>query len=460
MDVAYNQHAVRRKSRSSTNLHHLSLAPLTTKLPVDSEDDQGDELFPTNYDQFSSSHRNYSTSYLQGKSAPATPRFLSRSPAGGALTPGPRSSHTRGKSAPAPQGPPRSKSASHLAATPRAGSSRRGGSINNATRQSLSLTTSPTTHRHRNNPLRPESDATDWLLRAGALISTETRESKGQAWLVSRASSTSLAGMPLDADEEALERELARERAQQSRRSSRRSSIVLANAAADIGGHDGHQHGHNHNFSNYSLSPTQSRLGSRSQSRARATFTPSARSVDGGSYFPQQMTSAEDEHHQEEEEYIPGPDFVNLDEKLETLDLSDREDEAAAAAAITNILEEEAHVRRLVKRGLVGSWFGSVLGVQLFSVKEIDEEDDDDDDHSGSEDLDGDEADEEDYDGESGAATPTTVSSTVEGVLKSRRQQQLERLITTDEKMPPPKADEGGWHDAAWLLSVASKVLL
>jgi hypothetical protein len=29
-----------------------------------------------------------------------------------------------------------------------------------------------------------------------------------------------------------------------------------------------------------------------------------------------------------------------------------------------------------------------------------------------------------------------------------------------DERVPPPKADEGGWHDAAWLLTVASKVIL
>ncbi|KAI9785721.1 MAG: hypothetical protein M1839_008738 [Geoglossum umbratile] len=34
--------------------------------------------------------------------------------------------------------------------------------------------------------------SSEWLQRAGAIISSETRESKGQSWLVSRASSTSL----------------------------------------------------------------------------------------------------------------------------------------------------------------------------------------------------------------------------------------------------------------------------
>ncbi len=36
MDVAYKQHSshARRKNRSNTNLNHLSLAPLTTKMPL------------------------------------------------------------------------------------------------------------------------------------------------------------------------------------------------------------------------------------------------------------------------------------------------------------------------------------------------------------------------------------------------------------------------------------------
>src|SRR5688572_11239217 len=70
MDVAYNQHshAARRKNRSSTNLNHLSLAPLTSKLPLNEDNEPDLDPVPL------------TPSYLQGKSAPVTPRLLSRSP--------------------------------------------------------------------------------------------------------------------------------------------------------------------------------------------------------------------------------------------------------------------------------------------------------------------------------------------------------------------------------------------
>ncbi|KAL2290161.1 hypothetical protein FJTKL_00646 [Diaporthe vaccinii] len=69
---AYNQHSSqgRRKNRSSTNLNHLSLAPLTTKLPINDTEIMFTEL----------NIHTYSTSYIQGKSAPTTPSLLSRSP--------------------------------------------------------------------------------------------------------------------------------------------------------------------------------------------------------------------------------------------------------------------------------------------------------------------------------------------------------------------------------------------
>lgn len=123
------------------------------------------------------------------------------------------------------------------------------------------------------------------------------------------------------------------------------------------------------------------------------------------------------------EEDIAGPDFVNLDEELEA-----REEQDTS-------LEDEAYVRRLVKKGNggVGTWFGSVLGVQLFSVEENSEE-----------------SEGEESDGE-----------VEEGPRRSESMRRLEAMTAVvEEKMPPPKEDAGGWHDAAWLLSVASKVLL
>ena len=132
----------------------------------------------------------------------------------------------------------------------------------------------------------------------------------------------------------------------------------------------------------------------------------------------------------EDDAYISRPDFVNLDETLEEVE-----------GELDTTIEDEAYVRRLVKKGNggMGSWFGSVLGVQLFSVEEDSEESDGDTTEGEPDEADEDEA-------------------------RTRRSSSTRRLdgITTslNEQVPPPKADEGGWHDAAWLLTVASKVLL
>ena len=390
MDVVYNQHAssARRKNRSSTNLNHLSLAPLTTKLPLHEDGDLSDSF-------------TVPASYLQGKSAPTTPRLLSRSPGRS-----PAHSHSRGTSlTSAAARLPKSKSATHL---PPASVGRQ---RQQQTQQQNIL--SPTAKRRSHDPFasRDRGTNSDWLLRAGALISTETRESKGQAWLVSRASSTSLAGVR-DPEEDAFERELALEREQlvPSRSGSRRRSTGPAS-----GGEDGDDHISSPPYSRYG-SRSQSRVGSRSQ-----MMTPlELRSADEG-YFPAPS---------EDDAYIVGPDFVNLDEALE-----------AVEEELDTSVEDEAYVRRLVKKGNgdMGSWFGSVLGVQLFSVEENSEESDDGDGDTTEGELD------------EAEGQPRRSSST----------RRLEGMTTAlDERVPPPKADEGGWHDAAWLLTVASKVLL
>ncbi|KAK1596150.1 uncharacterized protein LY79DRAFT_509876 [Colletotrichum navitas] len=381
MEEAYKQYAnqARRKNRSSTNLNHLSLAPFTSRLPL-----QDDDALP---DYLTSPHHN--TSYLEGKSAPTTPGLLSRSPARSA-------SHVRRSSVPHAD-LPKSKSATHLAP---AASDRK-----SHNRKSVSGTTSPAVRRRKDKDdfsVRDRNDS-DWLLRTGALISNENREFKGQAWLVSRQSSTSLTGMR-DADEEAFERELARERELASRRSSRRGSLVDLDGA-------------------YTHSARPSRPGSRSASRVgnrSQMLTPMERhSLDEG-YFPRH----------EGEDYIPGPDFVNLDEQLESYEPDTTQD-------------DEAAVRRLVKGERAGgaSWVGNLLGWPLFAVEENEEESDD-----------------EDADGE------FEVEGDEEGARELHRSwsaRHFESVIDAPEGLiPPPKANEGGWQDAAWLLSVATKVLL
>src|SRR5436190_23256945 len=75
MDVAYNQHAqhARRNNRSNINLNHLSLAPLTSKLPLKDPEELPDEV-----PRLQSSYGR-PRSYIEGKSAPTTPGILSRS---------------------------------------------------------------------------------------------------------------------------------------------------------------------------------------------------------------------------------------------------------------------------------------------------------------------------------------------------------------------------------------------
>ncbi|KAL8334653.1 hypothetical protein RB598_009082 [Gaeumannomyces tritici] len=409
MDVAYNQHSshARRKNRSSTNLNHLTLAPLTTKLPIGDAEDLAEALTAPPVQ---------TTSYLQGKSAPTTPGLLSHSPARSRSR-----SHTRNDGAIAAGTLTKSKSTTHLHLRKSNG----GGHHKN------SGILSPATKRRRDEAggglSSKDRNDSDWMLRAGAVLSGECRESKGQAWLVSRASSTSLAGpagTPLDLEEAAFERNLAREREHQyhglwssSRRHSRRgSSAALALVDDEF----------------VAVSPPGSRLGSRSHSRVMTPMDERRRSLDG-SYFGSHR-------HAESPDEMAGPDFVNLDENLEAVELD-------------TSVEDEAVVRRLVKREQVGSggfWFGNVLGWRLFSVEENDAE-----------------SDEDDEDGESYATGDLGIDPiggvSADGLPDQKRSglRQFEGITSIPEKrVPPPKADEGGWHDAAWLLSVASKVLL
>ncbi|KAI0011695.1 hypothetical protein F4779DRAFT_174528 [Xylariaceae sp. FL0662B] len=364
MDAAYKQHAnqARRQNRSSTNVNHLSLAPLTSKLPLTD---------PEDLPEFVLSPLQHHTSYLQGKSAPTTPRLL-RSPTRTQAS----SSRSSVHNIPTTK-LPKSKSTTHLSRPDR--------------RHGQSLASTPLPRHHDRSNARGRDDS-DWVLRTGALISSKARESKGQAWLVSRESSTSLSGVR-DAEEEAHERELARERELPSRRSSRRGSLVNAEGGV--------------------FSPN-SRFGSRSHSRAGSRTrvrTPLERVADEG-YFNQALSN---------EEPVEGPDFVGLDETLE-------------ATEIDTSQVDDATVRRLFNRKSagIGAWMWSI-----FSVEENDEESDN--------------ADAETTDGETEEShLPRSVSTAdFEDASSSR-----------EEQFAPPKQDGGGWQDAAWLLSVASKVLL
>lgn len=372
MDLEYNPHAerARRKNRSSTNINHLSLAPLTVKLPIDGE-------YEPALEGLGSLKASRNTSYIQGKSAPTTPRLLSHSPAG----PRSRSHHRRTPSAP---GVPVSKSTTHLA------------SIRSNGRQGTMTPGGTRRRRFDDHELRGGNDS-DWLLRTGAIMTTESREFKGQSWLVSRQSSTSLAGMR-DDDDEAFERELALERDIASRRTSRRGSFAT---------------GDEDEYGSPLASRLNSRFGSRSQSvagRRGGAMTPLDRDVH--------------EIYPDSDQALSGPDFVNLDEKLEELERDSPQD-------------DEAAVRRLVRYGHhgTGSWISNLMGWPLFSLEENDEDDEEDEDDSLA-------------DAVSQGGRSAWSARHFEGVSNA-----------PEDNIPPPKADEGAWKDAAWLLSVATKVM-
>jgi hypothetical protein len=252
----------------------------------------------------------------------------------------------------------------------------------------------------------------DWLLRAGALISNEARESKGQAWLVSRASSTSLTATR-DEEEE-------KEKDAQSERSRRGSAAGLGWADDEFSPLTTRNMAWG---SSRAGSRVGSRFGSRTHSRRNSRaglggLTPLRLDRDGRmGYF---------EGH--EGDIVVEPDFVDVDDELIENDES---------------LDDETLVRRLAKRSSFGlqGWVEKMLGWSLFAVGEEEEDDDDDDDET------------EDTTDESDASR-----------LRQRERQrpnpEAHGSLIDGENIPAPKSEEGGWQDAAWLLSVATKVLL
>ncbi|KAI9710207.1 MAG: hypothetical protein M1812_007479 [Candelaria pacifica] len=325
MDVAYNRHA----KRSHPNLTHFSLAPLTSKFPIQDEDD----LLPP-------VSSNPNSSYLEGRSAPTTPTILSRT-----------------------------------SSSPRLSS----------TQTALSKSKS-TANLSRSRSIKHVNDPTEWLFRAGATISSETRESKGQSWLISRASSTSLV------DNEGREETSFAddEYSPLSTRSSRVGSRIA--------------------------SARTSRRGSRVGSKVELLTPINSRTPKSGGGEGEGLL---------EEDFVAEPDFVDVEGEVVDDKLDDVE------------------IHQLTRqRGFgLGGWLDTLMGWSMFSVTE-----------------DGEESDEEisqeqpkRRENKSGAGIRVLHDDSV--AVKSPIENDV-------EKPPDGRGDEGGWQDAAWLLSVATKVLL
>lgn len=161
--------------RSYPNLHHISLAPLTPRFPID--DPESTDYFSPRDDG-----DGQRTSYLSSVSVPSTPPILSHSRSNS------RTRHARSKSS--TRAGPLSDTNLHSkdVALP-------------LHHQTIHKKHSGSSHSRRpfNEEQANKSDA-EWMLRAGIALASSTREEKGQSWLSKRESSTSLVSMPYETE--------------------------------------------------------------------------------------------------------------------------------------------------------------------------------------------------------------------------------------------------------------------
>ncbi|KAI7237763.1 hypothetical protein KC330_g3002 [Hortaea werneckii] len=445
-----------RPKRSTTNLANLRLAPLSTKFT----DDQ-----PTNYTTAKSPYeehndftfaRNHS-SYLQGRSAPSTPGILSRSSSrkhlGGGLS--------RRGSLYEDETPPYHYAGAAHAPTDQVRTDVGSGQIPKAKSDAALLsqqrlsgygvplrckqytrsrrgTSTPTGRRISNGTTEnddDDNDNDDWLTRTRASTHALLQEAKGQSWLATRDSSTSLAHLDSDADDiddEGYEEMAA---ASSSNNNNNNTAATTSQRQPNRLRIDPPSPAAMRIRSPVWGSRYGSRSGSKRTSRRGSTtafHTPMAgppTSAGAESYFG----DGEEELRGEQME----PDFVDLPPQ-KTQRKGGEQGGGGGAAADEN---ELARLTSEKSFGL-GRLVDQIMGFNLFKVEEGQESTDDDD-----------EADERERDELTDAASRLAAEA-------KRRREEKERLTA----LPPAPRDvgeegQGGWQDAAWLLSVASKAL-
>ncbi|KAI7286134.1 hypothetical protein KC345_g1313 [Hortaea werneckii] len=438
-----------RPKRSTTNLANLRLAPLSTKFAEDQ---------PVNYTTAKSPYeehydfafaRNHS-SYLQGRSAPSTPGILSRSSSrkqlGGGLS--------RRGSLYEDETPPYHYAGAAQAATDQARTAVGSGQIPKAKSDAALLspqrlsgygvplkrkqytrsrtgTSTPTGRRTSNGTTEDDNDNDDWLARTRASTHTLLQEAKGQSWLATRDSSTSLARLDSDVDDmdddEGYEEMAAASSSSNTATTSQRQqpnrlridppSPAAMRVRSPVWG------------SRYG-----SRSGSKRTSRRGSTtafHTPMAgpaTSAGAEGYFGGGGDGGEELYQGEQME----PDFVDLPPQVQH-----KGGERGVGAA------DEDELARLTseKSFGLGRLVDQIMGFHLFKVEE------------GQESTDDDEVEERERDELTDAASRVAAEA-------KRRREEKERLTA----LPPAPRDvgdegQGGWQDAAWLLSVASKAL-
>ncbi|CAO2658739.1 Nn.00g064620.m01.CDS01 [Neocucurbitaria sp. VM-36] len=421
-----------RSRRSYPNLHNLSLAPLSAKYPLDAST-------PPSPDEQVRTPR---TSYIAQKSAPTTPGILSLSQSRSNSRHRPKKAYAYDTYFVDPEHMirgevrdvgdiPKAKSTStllhHRDVHVGFADDMQGGGVK---KHHMRKGTAPLPLRM---PLvrHHTSEANDeWFHRAGLAIAGETRDSKGQGWLVRRESSTSLVH-----ESDGYEQHPSHD-----------ARHIALLSGEHLGDGD---------FATF-FSPRMSRAGSRITSRVGSRVHSARQSRRGsrvGSRVDLKMSAGSKpqsgrQSFEELEERFIEPDFIEADEE------SDGDE------------EEVARLARERASGL-GGWMDRLIGWTLFSVDEDGEGSDDDD--------------EEEYGGAPRLENMTKDELKLRREVEAKRRKlEREAIIaasalkardaeggedssrpsTGDAQRPATNEEAGGWQDAAWLLSVASKALL
>ena len=405
-----------RSKRSRTNLSDLRLAPLSAKYTTPPRDSSGAKS-PHEHAYHSTFVRNH-PSYIQGKSAPTSPGILSRSSSRRHLHGGlSRRGSLYDNDGPqeisytyaggmlgeggatvrrdAASGMPKAKSDAALLAQRTKLVAKEKQLKSQRQYQHGRSLTGGTTTPKLRRTRKAAED--DWLTRTGAAANAILQESKGQSWLASRPSAVTLTQLQDTTDEED---EGYEEMAAQSTRTSRLADDELS-----------------------PVSTKASRWGSRYGSRTASRRTSRRGSFNAGSRTPLAMAGQDSaaDYFAEEAMSPIEPDFVNSDEEVESAD------EAAVARFVQN--------RSFGLGGLVDR----VMNFNIFKVEEREE-------------LTEDEV-------EQVSETEEQAKARM-AAEKERKREEKEKLFkraaTQDEANDE---GEGGWSDAAWLLSVASKAM-